>query len=81
MMSECVISATRVEIVDDLKAHEDKAEVVLRDDAEQLGYSPLAHLPTSGSRAGPEIPSRGLASREAGIGAFRVSPLTRQPRW
>ena len=32
------------EIVDDLKAHEDKAEAVLRDDAEQLGDSPLAHL-------------------------------------
>ena len=31
------------EIVDDLKAHEDKAEAVLRDDAEQLGDSPLAH--------------------------------------
>ena len=55
------------EIVDDLKAHEDKAEAVLRDDAEQLGDSPLAHLRTSGSHARPEIPSRGLASREAGI--------------
>jgi predicted PurR-regulated permease PerM len=32
------------EIVDDLKAHEDKAEAVMRDDAEQLGDSPLAHL-------------------------------------
>jgi predicted PurR-regulated permease PerM len=32
------------EIVDDLKAHEDKVEVVLRDGAEQLGDSPLAHL-------------------------------------
>ena len=32
------------EIVDDLKAHEDKAEAVVRDDAEQLGDSPLAHL-------------------------------------
>jgi predicted PurR-regulated permease PerM len=32
------------EIVDDLKSHEDKTEAVLRDDAEQLGESPLAHL-------------------------------------
>jgi predicted PurR-regulated permease PerM len=32
------------EIVDDLKAHQDKSEAVLRDDAEQLGESPLTHL-------------------------------------
>ncbi len=32
------------EIVDDLSAHEDKAEVVIPDDAEKLGQSPLAQL-------------------------------------
>jgi hypothetical protein len=53
------------EIVDDLKAHEDKAEAVLRDDAEQLRLAPRAPA-TSRSSSGAEISSRGLARGKAG---------------
>ncbi|MGB7832691.1 MAG: AI-2E family transporter, partial [Xanthobacteraceae bacterium] len=51
------------EIVDDLKAHEDKAEAVVRDDAEQLGDSPLAHLQQV--EATPDLKSLPEGSRAA----------------